>query len=54
MHTAAHELTMATIFVAQADKRRFGKLQEDLENDYTQGNDGNPIDLVKAYHLINE
>jgi len=54
MTLAAHELQMATMFIAQADKRHYGKLQEELENDFTCGNDGYPQTLVKAYHMINK
>jgi len=54
MTLAAHELQMATMFIAQADKHHYGKLQEELENDFTCGNDGYPQTLVKAYHMINE
>ena len=50
----ANDLVQATMFVAQADKRRFGPLQEDLENAYTRGNDDYPTDLVLAYQLLNE
>jgi len=31
----AHELYCATMFIAQAKKQRYGKLQEDLENTFT-------------------
>jgi len=54
MNLAAHELMMATMFIAQADKRRYGKLQEELENDLNRGTDGYPTTLVKAYHMLNE
>ena len=54
VRTAANELYMATVFIAQADKRRYGKLQEELENDFTKGNDNYPTDLVKAYHMLSE
>ena len=54
VHDAANELYKATMFVHQSDKRRYGKLMEDLENSYTKGNDDYPQDLVSTYHLINE
>ena len=53
-HVAASDLYLATMFMNQSDPRRFGKLMEDLENNYTRGNDDYPITLIKAYHLINE
>jgi len=54
MTLAAHELQMATMFIAQSDKHQYGKLQEELENDFTHGSNGYPQTLVKAYHMINE
>jgi hypothetical protein len=51
---AAHELTTATMFLAQSDRRRYGKLCEDLENAYTRGNDDYPKDVVQAFKMINE
>ena len=52
--SAANELYLATIFIAQSDRRRYGKLQEELENSFTKGNNDYPDNLVKAYHLMNE
>jgi Reverse transcriptase (RNA-dependent DNA polymerase) len=54
MQTAAHELYVATMFIQQSDRRRYGKLTEELENGFAKGNDDYPSDLVKAYYLINE
>ena len=51
---AASELYLATMFIHQSDRRRYGKLSEDLENSFTKGNDDYPNNLVSAYHLINE
>jgi hypothetical protein len=42
------------MFRHQSDRRRYGKLLEELENDYTKGNDDYPQTLVKAYHLLCE
>ena len=50
----ALELQLAMMFITQADKHRYGKLQEELQNNYTRGNDDYPSDLVKAYHMLNE
>ena len=33
---------------------RYGRLIEDLVNDYTKGNDNYPENMVKAYQLLNE
>ena len=51
---AAHELYCATMFIVQADKQHYGKLCEDLENTYTQGNKDYPKMMVQAFKLINE
>ena len=52
---AASELYHATIFIHQSDRRRYGKLSENLENSFTtKANDDYPNNLVSAYHLINE
>ena len=42
------------MFITQSDRRRYGKLSEELENSFTKGNDDYPDNLVSAYHLINE
>ena len=54
VQTASSELYLATMFIHQSDRRRYGKLSEDLENSFTKGNDDYPNNLVSAYHLINE
>ena len=51
---AAHEMYCATLFINGADRRRVGKLQEDLENNYTRGVDGYPTDMVMAFKMVNE
>ena len=43
----AEEMCLATMFIAQADKQRFGKLQEELANDFTKGNDNYLKNLVE-------
>jgi hypothetical protein len=48
----AQEEYLATIFVLQADKRRFGVYIEKLENDYLQGQDRYPRTLDDAYNLL--
>ena len=35
LHEKASELQLAMMFIMQADKRRYGKLQEELQNNYT-------------------
>ena len=45
---------LACAFISQADPKRYGRLKEELENDYTKGTDSYPHDMVKAYQLLNE
>ena len=54
IQSTAEDMYLAVAFIMHADKRRFGKLQEDLENDYTKGNNNYPLDLVKAHQLLND
>ena len=54
LHEKALELQLAMMFIVQADKCWYGKLQEELQNNYTHGNDDYPSDLIKAYHMLNE
>jgi hypothetical protein len=54
VHTAASELYQATMFLQQSDRRRYGKLLEELENAFTKGNDDYPVTLVNAYRLLSE
>jgi hypothetical protein len=42
------------MFIHQSGRRPCGKLSEELENSFTKGNGDYPINLVSAYHLINE
>ena len=51
---AASDMNLATMFIHQSDRRRYGKLSEELENAFTKGNDDYPDNLVSAYHLLNE
>jgi hypothetical protein len=54
LHSSASELYQATsMFLHQSDRRhRYGKLLEELENDFTKGNDDYPETLVN--HLIRQ
>jgi hypothetical protein len=49
---AAMERVHACAFLLGSDRIRYGKLLEDLENDYTQGRDNYPSTLQHAYSLI--
>ena len=42
----ARDRTLALAFLKQADRRRFGTLWADLENQFSRGNDQYPIDLT--------
>jgi len=54
VQTASSDLYLSTMFIHQSDRRRYGKLSEELENSFTKGNNDYPNNLVSAYHLINE
>ena len=42
------------MLIAQAVKKHYGKLQEDLKNSFTKGDNDYPTTLVSAYHIINK
>ena len=48
------EIYRACAFVINSDLRRYGRLIEELENNYTKGNDNYLRILVKAYQLLNK
>lgn len=48
----AKEKYLACAFVLGADKSRYGRLIEDLENLYTQGTDKFPKSMTDAYNLL--
>ena len=54
IETTAREIYLACEFVINSDLRRYGRLIEELENDYTKGNDNYPRNMVKACQLLNE
>ena len=54
IETTAREIYLACAFVINSNLRRYGRLIEELENDYTKGNDNYPRNMVKAYQLLNE
>ena len=49
IETTAREIYLACAFVINSDLRRYGRLIEELENDYTKGNDNYPHNMVKDY-----
>ena len=48
----ARDRTLAVAFLKRADRRRFGDLWHDLENQFTRGNAQYPIDLTAAFSLL--
>jgi hypothetical protein len=54
VRVAARELCLGTAFILQCDRRRYGKLLKELENNFTKGHNNYPQDMVKAYQLLNE
>jgi hypothetical protein len=54
VQTAYSDLYLATMFIHQSYRHRYGKLLEELENSFTKGNNNYPENLVSSYHLINE
>jgi hypothetical protein len=50
--TVAQEQCLASLFMQGADRGRFGKLMEDLENSFTQGRDNYPKTVQAAYSLL--
>ena len=54
IETTAQEIYLACVFVINSDLRQYVRLIEDLENDYTKGNDNYPRNMVKAYQFLNE
>ena len=55
LHELAHEVTVATGFLASSDRRRYGKILNDLENDWIKENNSNyPKDIASAYKILNE
>ena len=54
LNEQAQEMYLACAFISQADPKQYGRLKEELENDYTKGTDSYPQDMVKAYQLLNE
>ena len=45
---------LACAFLYQSDRKRHGRLLEELEKYYTKGNFNYPTDLLSAYRMISE
>ena len=54
IETTEQEICLSCAFVINSDLKQYGRLIEELENDYTKGNDNYPRNMVKAYQLLNE
>ena len=54
INAAAREIYPSCAFVIAYDPKRYGRLIEELENDYTKGNNKYPKNMVKYHQLINE
>ena len=52
LHKEAQEKYLAVAFVLGADRARYGRLIEDLENSYLQGQNNYPTTVTAAYHLL--
>ena len=53
IETAEQEIYLSCAFVVNYNLKRYGRLIEELENDYTKGNDNVPCNMVKTYQLLN-
>ena len=54
INSAAREIYLSCAFILASYPKRYGRLVEELENDYTKGNNNYCSNMVKAYQLINE
>jgi hypothetical protein len=52
IRTEAMSPTTAVAFLLGCDKSRYGRLIDDLENDFLQGRNHYPMTLVAAYNLV--
>jgi hypothetical protein len=50
--TAAKLQSIAIAFLKRADKKRYGGLWSDLENQFSRGLDHFPMDLTNAHNLL--
>ena len=53
INAAAREIYLSCASIVASDPKRYGRLVEELENDYTKGNNTYPTNMEKAYQLIN-
>jgi hypothetical protein len=43
---------LAVLFLLGADKNRYGKMMDELEDAQSQGRDNYPVTMVEAYQMI--
>jgi hypothetical protein len=48
----ARDKYLSAAYIAASDKTRYGKLLEDLENDFTKGTSNYPVNITSAYSLV--
>ena len=48
------DMYLACAFLCKSDIKRYGRLLEELDNDYTKGNSNYPTNLVTTYRMISE
>ena len=46
------ELSLATLFIMNSNKQRYGQLRQDLENDFLKGHENYPANMVEAQKLL--
>ena len=54
INAATKEIYLSCAFIVAYYPKRYGRVEEELENDYTKGNNNYPADMVNSYQLINE
>lgn len=50
----AKDMYLAVSLIQKSDPKRFGKLQEEIENDYTKGANNYPRYIIKVYQLLKD
>jgi hypothetical protein len=48
----ARDKHLAVAYIATSDKTRYGKLLEDLENDFSKGTNNYPVNVTSTYNLV--
>ena len=46
------ELSLATLFIMNSNRERYGQLRQDLENDFLKGDANFPTDMIEAQKLL--